>query len=56
MTKGMTAVDFPRRWRDHRRMVRDRLALSQAIAEANTPGLRSELIALASLQLPNYSR
>lgn len=48
----MTAVGITRRWRDHRRTVRDNQALARAIDEAESPAMRSELRALAGSQLP----
>ena len=52
----MAAVGITRRWRDHRRMVRDNQAMARAIEGATTPAMRSELIALANSQPPHYAR
>ncbi len=49
-------MGITRRWRTHRRMIRDNQAMTRAIEEATTPAMRSELIALANSQIPHYGR
>lgn len=54
--REMRAVNFAQRWRSHRQRVRANHSIDRAIDEANTPALRSELIAMANVQFPTYNR
>lgn len=49
-------MNFAQRWRSHRQRVRANHSIDRAIDEANTPALRSELIAMANVQFPTYNR